>query len=233
MCAVKAGWKAISKKARNFMRELKLIAVRAMKDGKIRLVHVEITSFNQADINTVMYRAYVDDEQVLALNYHTREGHDFVSLTPNRIEKCVPEVVGAVLLSVMHLNNLEVVWITDEFFSQLIDRYAVENKTNELSLFHAFLNGEPALHVHYRENEVEVCFNKKRFSTQQQSILDAALNENIEIKHLCKSGVCGKCRLDVLSGTALATSTIIEPALIGPTQILACSFKAITSMEVE
>src|SRR3954452_23602816 len=52
---------------------------------------------------------------------------------------------------------------------------------------------------------VEIEQNQRYFQVEVkkgQSILDAALEQNVAIHYKCKKGVCGKCKVKVVSGNS-------------------------------
>ena len=53
--------------------------------------------------------------------------------------------------------------------------------------------------------EIKLINGKKFYCDENQTILDAAYNNNISIEHSCKNGRCGVCIADVLNGDTSIT----------------------------
>ncbi|EDM68428.1 CpmE protein involved in carbapenem biosynthesis [Moritella sp. PE36] len=49
--------------------------------------------------------------------------------------------------------------------------------------------------------KVTITMNKKTFeTTSKKTILQAAIENNVSMRHNCGSGVCGQCRFQLVSG---------------------------------
>ena len=85
--------------------------------------------------------------------------------------------------------------------------------------------------------------NKKLISTSKgiifhqldgQSILDASIDAAYPIKHSCRSGRCGFCKVKLLSGETLAyRSEELTPSELNDNWILSCCRTALSSIEIE
>ncbi|WP_338472770.1 2Fe-2S iron-sulfur cluster binding domain-containing protein [Niallia sp. XMNu-256] len=66
------------------------------------------------------------------------------------------------------------------------------------------------LPVNQPNRVLEIKQNQRYFQVEVkkgQSILDAALEQNVFLDYKCKKGTCGKCRVELLNG-----STYLQPA---------------------
>lgn len=65
---------------------------------------------------------------------------------------------------------------------------------------------------------------------KDQTLLDAVIRNNIDLDYLCESGICGTCQNQVLTGVVRETSPGSIP--LGSSEILLCTVKPITNMEL-
>jgi ring-1,2-phenylacetyl-CoA epoxidase subunit PaaE len=101
----------------------------------------------------------------------------------------------------------------------------LENKIKEnrisFELFHSTEEGEDVAKEGFSEIEVRVDDESYNFSMNQQDvILDAALNEDIDAPYSCQGGICSSCVAKVVEGTAkmrknqILTDEEVEEGLI-------------------
>jgi CDP-4-dehydro-6-deoxyglucose reductase, E3 len=78
--------------------------------------------------------------------------------------------------------------------------------------------------------------NKKIFSSSEnKSILDSAIAAEIMLEHSCRTGKCGVCKAQVISGTTaiLQTETSLTEDLLKKGYILTCCRTALTDLELD
>lgn len=78
--------------------------------------------------------------------------------------------------------------------------------------------------------------NTTQFSaTQDQTILDSAIKAGIALEHSCKTGRCGVCKVQVLSGdtTPLKTEESLSDTEMQQGYILTCCRAAVTDVELD
>ncbi|MFB4164363.1 2Fe-2S iron-sulfur cluster-binding protein [Alteribacillus sp. JSM 102045] len=67
----------------------------------------------------------------------------------------------------------------------------------------------PAVAANNTETFIEIQQRNKHFNVKPEkntTLLDAALNQHINLDHKCKKGTCGRCRVKVLNGDDVITS---------------------------
>lgn len=201
---------------------------------KTVVVRFHLTTHNNIDSNQVSYAVKIDNNLLYNINFHRKNGNDFISFHTH-LEKKEHQIIGLMLCAIINIHSIERVWVMDSDYADAIRNFHQNGDYPEIEIFNEKINGKSALLIYYSPNKVKVRYQSRQIKCSKpevESILDSALNDGIDIKHLCKSGVCGKCRLSLLSGITITTVEITEPSLIKDDQILSCSNKAITSLEV-
>ncbi|WP_417884477.1 2Fe-2S iron-sulfur cluster-binding protein [Vibrio rumoiensis] len=216
------------------MTEFSFIGALTTANDTTRVVNFKLTTQNDASATNVTYAVFIDEVPSYKIEFCRDDGNEFVAFY-STLKHDENKVIGMLLSAIVHIQSCERIWITEEFTASAIREYCKNGDYPEIQAFNEIVNSQSALLVYYRTNKIKVHYQQSQFKcnyAKQASILDAALKSQVNINHLCKSGVCGKCRLNLVSGLAMETSETTEPDLLGPHQILACNYKALTSLEV-
>jgi ferredoxin len=87
--------------------------------------------------------------------------------------------------------------------------------------------------ITYSEQDIVISHGSNTFSSLSgKSVLDSALENDIELKYMCKSGICLKCRKKIISGACMELCEIEEGIMIRPEFLLTCNYKSITSLVI-
>jgi ferredoxin len=85
--------------------------------------------------------------------------------------------------------------------------------------------------VKYIPNEILITHKYDDFSAGGEvSILDDGLNNGVELKYMCKSGICMKCRKKIISGACIEILPQADNGMIKEFHLLTCNSKALTSL---
>lgn len=95
------------------------------------------------------------------------------------------------------------------------------------------VKSEKAFLVKYVPDEMLIIHKDDGFSSGNEgSILDDALNKGIELKYMCRAGICMKCRKKIISGASIEISPQAENSMIKEMHLLTCNSKALTSLVI-
>ncbi|MBP2858793.1 (2Fe-2S)-binding protein [Dickeya oryzae] len=133
---------------------------------------------------------------------------------------------------VFYVTGLTKIKVVEREIFALIGKLEKSNRTfPEINISELENKSNKVYEISYSYEEIVVSHNTDVFSLSvEQSILDAALSRNIELKHMCRSGICMKCRKKVLSGACMTLSQQEEQDMLKVQHLLTCNYKAITSL---
>ncbi|WP_162473706.1 2Fe-2S iron-sulfur cluster-binding protein [Serratia microhaemolytica] len=131
-----------------------------------------------------------------------------------------------------HLTRFKRFIIVGSYLFETITRIFSNNYIfREITLMESEHNGSKAYHINYSFSEIMVIHHDDAFAiTPDETILDCALENNVELKHMCKAGICMKCRKKIRSGACMTTSSQEENSMVKVQHILTCNYKALTSL---
>ncbi|EBS1326650.1 hypothetical protein D6T51_21465 [Salmonella enterica subsp. enterica serovar Muenchen] len=87
--------------------------------------------------------------------------------------------------------------------------------------------------VKYSPDEMLITHKHDGFPANNEgSILDDALNNGIELKYMCRAGICMKCRKKIISGASIEISPQTDNSMIKEIHLLTCNSKALTSLVI-
>ncbi|AVF38256.1 2Fe-2S iron-sulfur cluster-binding protein [Rahnella sikkimica] len=118
-------------------------------------------------------------------------------------------------------------------FEDISSIFKCNSNYPELTLVESEYNGSKAYNIVYSREKIRVTHQDNIFSiSPENTILDCAIENEIELKHMCKAGICMKCRKKIISGACMTTSSSEESNMIKTQHLLTCNYKALTSLVI-
>jgi len=103
----------------------------------------------------------------------------------------------------------------------------------EISLHEALLESGKVNLIKYTPAEILVVHESRGFSARNEgSLLDSALDQGVDLKYMCKAGICMKCRKKILSGASKEISPQAESSMVKDFHLLTCNSHALTSLVI-
>lgn len=190
---------------------------------------------------------YNDECSIFEINFCDDEYNEILSLEfVNLYETCYLRdiiysgekwSVNGFLMAIsvsFHLTGFSRFIVVGSYLFETITR-AFSNNENyrELTLVESEHNSSKSYDINYSFSEIMVKHHEDIFSvTHDEPILDCALKNDVELKHMCKAGICMKCRKKIWSGACMTTSSQEENKMVTVQHVLTCNYKALTSLVI-
>ena len=121
----------------------------------------------------------------------------------------------------------------DYLFHRINDIQSHNIGFKEIIFYETYVKAERAIIVKYAPDEILINHKGDGFSVNDEnSILDDALNNGVELKYMCRSGICMKCRKKIISGACIEISAHADTSMIKEMHLLTCNSKALTSLVI-
>ncbi|OVZ84558.1 2Fe-2S iron-sulfur cluster-binding protein [Yersinia intermedia] len=118
-------------------------------------------------------------------------------------------------------------------FESISNTFKYNSNYPELTLVESEYKGGKAFYIYYSPEKIRVSHRDDIFSVStDNTILDSAIENDIELKHMCKVGICMKCRKKILSGACMAAYSSDESNMVKVQHVLTCNYKALTSLVI-
>ncbi|GKW40920.1 2Fe-2S iron-sulfur cluster-binding protein [Pectobacterium parvum] len=124
--------------------------------------------------------------------------------------------------------------ITGDYLFSKVNHLQVRNtRFKEIVFQETTVKSSKAYLVKYVPDEILITHNPDGFSPGNEgSILDNALSKGIELKYMCRAGICMKCRKRIMSGACVELSPQAENSMIKEMHLLTCNSQALTSLVI-
>ena len=124
--------------------------------------------------------------------------------------------------------------ITGDYLFSKVDHLQARNAGfREIVIQETTVKSARAYLVKYAPDEILITHKLDGFPAENEgSILDDALSNGIELKHMCRAGICMKCRKKIISGACIELAAQAENSMIKEMHLLTCNSKALTSLVI-
>lgn len=121
----------------------------------------------------------------------------------------------------------------DEVVTKADHLQASNTGFRELIFQETIVNSVRAYRIKHVPEEILITHNFDGFSPQSDgSLLDAALGQGVELKYMCRAGICMKCRKKIISGACIEIYPQAESSMIKEMHLLTCNSQALTSLVI-
>lgn len=121
----------------------------------------------------------------------------------------------------------------DYLFSKVNHLQARNAGFREIVFQETTVKSSRAYLVKYVPEEILITHKLDGFPAETKgSILDDALSNGIELKYMCRAGICMKCRKKIMSGACVELAPQAENSMIKEMHLLTCNSKALTSLVI-
>lgn len=139
-----------------------------------------------------------------------------------------------VLSVALKFTGFEEFLITGDYLFSTVNRLqAHDSGFKEIVFQEMTVKSSKAYLVKYVPDEILITHKLDGFSPGNEgSILDEALSKGIELKYMCRAGICMKCKKKIMSGACIELSPQAGNSMVKEMHLLTCNSQALTSLVI-
>lgn len=146
---------------------------------------------------------------------------------------CTNGVLMAISIAMKFSGFHEIKIIGSYLFGRISELKKNNNIFKEVIIVESSFKGGFCYLIKYIPSEITIVHKKEVFSLDGgNSLLDSALACGIELKHMCRAGICMKCRKKIVSGACVELIPQDGNPMLKETHLLTCNTLALTSLEI-
>lgn len=174
------------------------------------------------------------DQQLLKIGLMNLSGIYYLQELSYREERWSEAGVLMALSVAFKLTGYgEFIIAANELVSKAEHLQASNTGFRELIFQEVTINSVRVFRIKHVPEEILITHNVDGFSPQREgSLLDAALDQGVELKYMCRSGICMKCRKKIISGACIEMLPQAESSMIKQMHLLTCNSQALTSLVI-